>query len=240
MKIFIPLTAILLTSTMAFSAEMQIAIIQKKYSAEIPGDVPFGVKPMGSDTGVGLVALVTGEELTNIVSNSLVADEIIDAKGINIGKNRNGESICEMGFSPEVSPDGKYISFDFKIQKFLYGNIGKNQFKGKVKVLHGGKLITEEVKINPKSDKPYVVGGYAFVYSRDMESDGTLVVSKSDDLLSQVKIFDGENEIDGGGTITMNNVVSYGFNKVPVGDVTLKIKYWKGTEITELPLNFSF
>ena len=234
------LPAILMASTIAYSAEMQISIIQKRYSSEIPGDVPFGVKPFGSDAGVGLVALVTGEDLTNILSNSLVADEILDTKGVNVAKNRNDESICEMGFSPNVSPDGKYISFDIKILKYFYANIGKNQFKGKVKVLHGGKLISEEIKINPKSNKPYVVGGYSFIYSRDKDSDGTLVVSKSDDLLNQVKLFDGASEVEGGGTVTMNNFVSYSFEKVPDGDVTLKVKYWKGSEITEIPLVFSF
>lgn len=240
MKLLSALTVLLSVIAASPAAEMQATVVQKRYTSELPGDLPFMVKPFGSDTGVQLGVLVTGEELTGVLDDSLKVEQILDAKGANIALNRSGDPIAKLGFSPKASEDGKYISFDIEISKYLFATIGKNSFKGSLKIIHGGTLVSAEAKLDPTTVKTCTLGGYDFSYTRDADGDGSLESDKNDALLSQVKLFNGDQEIDSGGTSSMNKHVSRSFNKVPAGPVTLKIRYWNDAKISDLPLQFAF
>lgn len=206
--------------------------IQATFSAPIPDDVPFDVKPMGYDKpGYQIVYLVKGENISGIDEESLKIDMVRTKDGKDISKNFKGKPTYELGPFAKVADNGKYARFTVSIEPDKITQSEIPEVHGSISVSTAGGTEVKTVQLKTSGGEPQTAGQFTVSVAKAgggmFGSDGFGITLKGpENVLSSIEVTSGGKACESEGTMTLNGVKTFYFEKPTAADVTVSLTCW--------------
>jgi len=231
-----------------------------KDCAEFPSDMEFGEKPMFcNDSGSTIAFMVEATDLVAIDDESLVLNVTLNGK--DIGTDRLGEPVYELGSFPKVSKNGKYAVFEVELGQGIFRELHNVKLDGTVKVYTSTSLmdVSQSVDLaNPFTQTigPFTIGnvhpnhtssteeglggamedtlvnGLRAAFSGGGGSNGITLHVKGDlNALVSLDILDGAEVLTSSSSTWSSDVKSMYFDTPKQSKVVLRLKYWNDLQM---------
>lgn len=234
-------------SMMCFAEEAPLIAraIHITASENIPGDIPFGVRPMGYEPGFHIFYLVEGDGLIGLDESSVKVEYIKDKAGKNITLKRNGKPDYEFGSFPQASDDGKYLTFSIEGKSNQFGSTDEVKIKGQLIAHIADDRKEFKSELNMDSSDPLKMGPFFVINADNIPKDpkgvmgdafAGMIFSDRETLnlgisgpmksIIEVSVFDGDEKINKSGNSIDDKKRVYMYEKRSSKKFRVEISYW--------------
>lgn len=241
----IPMKALLSLSLVPFvvvAAEpIEVSLVHVQAGKPLPEEIPFDVKPMGYEPGAKFSFLVRGENLVAI------KDKSVDIKSFKLGdgrewsRTRSGKANWKQESFSKVTEDGKLGRFAILFPGDLFGSLEGASLEGSFTAITASKPEEKKIELTDGDKTLHELGPFEISAGKGGGffggGDGTSVtVTGNHDALIEVTVKDGDTELDGNSTSSVNKAKTYHFEKAKGEKLSVTVRYWTDLKEEVVPI----
>lgn len=213
-------TLFIASSSLLFSSEFSIKLIETAAIAKLPNSLPYQVLPSGNNPS-RITFLIEGKNIVAFEEDSL--------------KTNDEKAKWKGAFFNSISEDGKYASLQLESETVLLGKMDSYQLKGTVEIITGSETETKNLKLTNGAEATEV-GPLKIKFKKGKKgkkqsffsSPTSIQIAGSYEAIKEMCILiDGKEIQSNSWSSSSNGPRSYSFeNEIKGKEVEVKITYW--------------